>query len=136
MGFSNGSFCKIKEVVEKHDNYSVCKITITKKNKLTNEYELQFSAHCRFVGNAHKSVPMADQRIKIKSCDVTNCYKDKDGNLQFTKNPQYVVFGYELQESQGASAPQFHNPYDNGVNFEDLSSNSDDLPFNLELSLS
>lgn len=135
MGFSSGSFAKIKEVVEKHDNYSVCKITVTKKNKLTNEYELQFSAHCRFVGNAHKSVPMKDQRIKITSCDVTNCYKDKDGKLQFTKNPQYVVFGYELQESKGASANVPYNPYDNGVNFEDLSSNSDDLPFNLGLSL-
>ena len=129
MGFSQGSFAKIKEVVEKHDNYSVCKITVTKKNKLTNEYELQFSAHCRFVGNAHKSVPMADQRIKITSCDVTNCYKDKDGKLQFTKNPQYVVFGYELQESQGASAPMPYNPYDNGVNFEDLSSDDSSLPF-------
>jgi hypothetical protein len=129
MGFSQGSFAKIKEVVEKHDNYSVCKITVTKKNKLTNEYELQFSAHCRFVGNAHKSVPMKDQRIKITSCDVTNCYKDKDGNLQFTKNPQYVVFGYELQESQGVSAPMPYNPYDNGVNFEDLSSTDSDLPF-------
>ena len=129
MGFGVNSYAKIKEVVEKHDNYSVCKITITKKNKLTNEYELQFSAHCRFVGNAHKSVPMADQRIKITSCDVTNCYKDKDGKLQFTKNPQYVVFGYELQESQGASAPMPYNPYDNGVNFEDLSSSDSDLPF-------
>lgn len=129
MGFSNGSYAKIKEVVEKHDNYSVCKITVTKKNKLTNEYELQFSAHCRFVGNAHKSVPMADQRIKITSCDVTNCYKDKDGNLQFTKNPQYVVFGYELQESQGASSNVPYNPYDNGVNFEDLSSDDSSLPF-------
>ena len=129
MGFGVNCYAKIKEVVEKHDNYSVCKITVTKKNKLTNEYELQFSAHCRFVGNAHKSVPMKDQRIKITSCDVTNCYKDKDGNLQFTKNPQYVVFGYELQESQGASANVPYNPYDNGVNFEDLSSNSDDLPF-------
>ena len=129
MGFGVNSYAKIKEVVEKHDNYSVCKITVTKKNKLTNEYELQFSAHCRFVGNAHKSVPMKDQRSKITSCDVTNCYKDKDGKLQFTKNPQYVVFGYELQESQGASANVPYNPYDNGVNFEDLSSNSDDLPF-------
>ena len=135
MGFSQGNFAKIKEVVEKHDNYTVCKITVTKKNKLTNQYELQFSAHCRFVGNAHKSVPMADQRIKITSCDVTNCYKDKDGNLQFNKNPQYVVFDYELQESQGASAPMPYNPYDNGVNFEDLSSSDSDLPFNLGLSL-
>ena len=129
MGFGVNCFAKIKEVVEKHDNYSVCKITVTKKNKLTNEYELQFSAHCRFVGNAHKSVPMADQRIKITSCDVTNCYNDKDGNLQFTKNPQYVVFGYELQESQGASANVPYNPYDNGVNFEDLSSDDSSLPF-------
>ena len=129
MGFGVNCYAKIKEVVEKHDNYSVCKITVTKKNKLTNEYELQFSAHCRFVGNAHKSVPMKDQRIKITSCDVTNCYKDKDGNLQFTKNPQYVVFGYELQESQGASAPMPFNPYDNGVNFEDLSNSEDSLPF-------
>ena len=129
MGFGVNCYAKIKEVVEKHDNYSVCKITVTKKNKLTNEYELQFSAHCRFVGNAHKSVPLKDQRIKITSCDVTNCYKDKDGNLQFTKNPQYVVFGYELQESQGASANVPYNPYDNGVNFEDLSSDSSDLPF-------
>ena len=135
MGFGVNNYCKIKEVVEKQPNYTVCKVTITKKNKLTNEYELQFSAHCRFVGNAHKSVPMKDQRIKITSCDVTNCYKDKDGKLQFSKNPQYVVFGYELQESQGASAPMPYNPYDNGVNFEDLSSNSDDLPFNLGLSL-
>ena len=129
MGFCTNAYAKIKEVVEKQTNYTVCKVTITRKNKLTNEYELQFSAHCRFVGNAHKSVPMADQRIKITSCDVTNCYKDKDGNLQFTKNPQYVVFGYELQESQGASAPMPYNPYDNGVNFEDLSSSDSDLPF-------
>ena len=129
MGFSVGNFCKIKEVVEKHDNYSVCKITVTKKNKLTNQYELQFSAHCRFVGNAHKSVPMAEQRIKITSCDVTNCYTSKEGKLQFTQNPQYVVFGYELQESQGASANVPYNPYDNGVNFEDLSASEDTLPF-------
>lgn len=129
MGFSNGSFCKIKEVVDKQTNYTVCKVTITKKNKLTNEYELQFSAHCRFVGNAHKSVPMKDQRIKITSCDVTNCYKDKDGNLQFNKNPQYVVFGYELQESKDTPTPQPFNPYDNGVNFEDLSSDDSSLPF-------
>jgi hypothetical protein len=34
-----------------------------------------------------------------------------------------------LQESQGASAPMPYNPYDNGVNFEDLSSDDSSLPF-------
>lgn len=128
MGFCNNSYAKIKEVVEKHDNYTVCKITITRKNKLTNEYELQFSALCRFVGNAHKSVPLADQRIKITSCDVTNCYKDKDEKLQFTKNPQYVIFGYELQESIAPPTQLGTNPFELGANFEEHSGD-DDLPF-------
>ena len=129
MGFCTNAYAKIKEVVEKQPNYTVCKVTITKKNKMTNEYELQFSGICKFIGNAHKSVPLADQRIKITSCDVTNCYKDKDGNLQFNKNPQYLIFGYELQESINGSTPPTYNPYDNGVNFEDLSSSDSDLPF-------
>ena len=129
MGFSAGYYAKIKEVVEKQQNYTVCKITITRKNKMTNEYELQFSGICRFVGNAHKSIPMAGQRIRIVSCDVTNCYKDKEGNLQFTKSPQYVVFSYELQESQNGSTQIPYNPYDNGVNFVDLSSDDSSLPF-------
>lgn len=128
MGFCNNAYAKIKEVVEKHDNYTVCKITVTRKNKLTNEYELQFSALCRFVGNAHKSVPLADQRIKITSCDVTNCYKDKDGNLQFTKSPQYVIFGYELQESITPPTQLGTNPFELGANFEEVDENSE-LPF-------
>lgn len=128
MGFGVGNYCKIKEVVEKKDNYTICHLTIGKKNKVTQNFELNFTGRVRFVGDAHKSVPLKDQRIKITSCDVTNCFI-QDDKLQFTKNPQYVVFGYELQESQGASAPMPYNPYDNGVNFEDLSSDSSDLPF-------
>ena len=128
MGFCNNTFAKIKEVAEKHDNYTVCKITITRKNRTTNEYELQFSALCRFVGNAHKSVPLADQRIKITSCDVTNCYKDKDGNLQFTKSPQYVIFSYELQESITPPTQLGTNPFELGANFKAVDEDSE-LPF-------
>lgn len=129
MGFSAGNYAKIKEVVEKKDNYTVCKVTISKKNKATNKYELTFSGFVKFVGNAHKSVPMADQRIKLTACDVTNCYTTQDGGIGYNKNPQYVCFEYELQESLNApsSAPQFGG-YTNPVNFEELSVDSD-LPF-------
>lgn len=129
MGFSAGNYAKIKEVVDKKDNYTTCKVTISKKNKQTNSYELTFSGFVKFVGKAHKSVPIADQRIKLVSCDVTNCYTTQDGGIGYNKNPQFVCFEYELQESQGASAPtpQFGG-YSNPIAFEELSVDSD-LPF-------
>ena len=95
--FSNNSYAKIKEV-EEQENYSVCKITISKKNKTTNKYETDFVGKVRFVGQAHLQKPMADQRIKITSCGVSNCYT-KDDKLEFPKFPTYTIFSYELQDS-------------------------------------
>jgi hypothetical protein len=97
MGFSNDTFLKIKEVKEQKENYTICKCTISKKNKKTNQYELNFCADVTFIGNAHKQRPMAGQRIKITLCDVINCYV-KDGKIEFLKAPRYYIFGYELQE--------------------------------------
>lgn len=129
MGFSAGNYAKIKEIVDKKDNYTVCKVTISKKNKATNKYELTFSGYVKFVGNAHKSVPMPEQRIKLTACDVTNCYTTQDGGIGYNKNPQYVCFEYELQESQGGSAPpQQFGGYSNPIAFEELSTDSV-LPF-------
>lgn len=105
MGFSVGNYAKIKEVKEVKENYTVVKLSFSKKNKATNEYETNFIGVARFVGNAHLQKPMVDQKIKITSCDVTNCYT-KDGQMVFPERPQYVVFGYELQEGNGnASQP-------------------------------
>jgi hypothetical protein len=59
----------------------------------------------RFVGQAHLQRPMADQRIKITSCGVSNCYT-KDDKLEFPKAPTYTIFGYELQDSNGATASE------------------------------
>lgn len=97
--FSVNSFAKIKEIVETKDNYTVCKISISKKDKKTNQYETTFIAKVTFLGDAHLQRPMADQRIKITSCGVSNCYV-KDNKLEFLKVPRYVVFGYELQSDQ------------------------------------
>lgn len=93
--FGNNSYAKIKSV-ENKENYSVCKISISKKNKTTNAYETDFVAKVRFVGQAHLQRPMDGQRIKIISCGVSNCYT-KDDKLEFLQSPTYVVFSYELQ---------------------------------------
>lgn len=93
--FSVNSYAKIKEV-EVKDTYTTCRITITKKNKKTNKYETTFIAKVRFVGSAHLQRPMADQKIKITACGVSNCTSNENG-IEFMKYPSYVIFGYELQ---------------------------------------
>lgn len=130
MGFSAGNYAKIKEVVDKQEKYTVCKLTISRKNKEANRYELTFASNfVKFVGNAHKSMPMAEQRIKLTACDVTTCYTKQDGSIGYFKNPQYVVYEYELQEGTNATsstAPQFG--FVNPISLEELSADSD-LPF-------
>lgn len=90
--FSNECYAKIKKV-EKQEKVTICQIsTSTKKN---DKYECDFIGYCRFVGNAHNNEPVVGQRIKIISCGVSNCYS-KDNNLNFLKNPNYIVFDYIL----------------------------------------
>ena len=99
--FSNNSYAKIKEV-ENKGNYSMCKISISKKIKETGKYETDFIAKVRFVGKAHNQRPLTDQRIKITSCGVSNCFV-KDDKLEFSKFPTYTIFDYELQDSNGTT---------------------------------
>jgi hypothetical protein len=116
---SNNCYAKIKEVEDK-GNYSICKISISKKNKQTNIYETTFYGKVNFVGQAHLQRPMAEQRIKIISCGVQNCYT-KDDKLEFMKSPKYVVFGYELQSDENTETTST-KPFLDGID-EDI------LPF-------
>lgn len=104
--FSANTYAKIKEIVEIKDTYTVCKISTSRKDTRTNKYETDFIGRVRFVGNAHLQRPMADQKIKITSCGCANCYV-KDDKLEFLKSPNYVVFGYELADNNGAQAVPF-----------------------------
>ena len=116
--FSNNSYAKIKEV-ETKDNYSICKLVISKKITGTDKYETDFIGKARFVGKANLLRPMADQRIKIISCGVSNCYVKND-SLEFLKIPNYTVFDYELQESNTNSTA-------NSVNLAPI--DDSELPF-------
>lgn len=111
-------YAKIKSV-EVKENYSVCKISISKKNKQSGKYETDFIGKVNFVSQAHLQRPLKDQRIKITSFGVQNCYI-KDDNIEFLKTPKIAVFSYELQEDNGASAnttPTFEVDNDNTLPF-------------------
>lgn len=100
--FGTNSYMTIWEVNDK-GNYAEVSLTSTKKNKATGNNEQDFgSKFVRFVGDAYLQRPMPEQRIKVTGCGVQNAYV-KDGKTQYLKSPTYVVWAYELQESNGKS---------------------------------
>jgi hypothetical protein len=136
MGFSVGSYAKIKEV-ENKGNHSKGKIVISKKIPNSNpaQYVCTFAGWVTLVGKAHKNQPMVNQKIKITNCDITNGYLDATGQQKFTNSPQYVIYDYELDGApqnngympSAYGAPNFAN---NSPTFEEISiSNESDLPF-------
>lgn len=97
MGFSVGSYAKVKEV-ENKGNYSKAKIVISKKIKGSNpaQYVCTFAGWVTCVGNAHNKGLVAGQKIKITNCDVNNGYLDRDGTQKFNNAPQFTLYDYDL----------------------------------------
>lgn len=126
MGFRNGAFCTIWEVKEGKGNYSDVRISISKKNKQTNEYETDFNGFVRFIGDASKKVKSYKEkdRVKLGDCEVTNHY-DKEKKITYTN---FAVFSFEDPESNGASGST-PNGNDGSMNIPD-DVNDSGLPFN------
>ena len=100
--FQNGASARIWEVEDK-GNYSVCSITTSHKDERSNKYEIDFShKFVRFVGQAQKNKPLPEQIIKITNCAVKNVYYE-NGEKKYLKNPSFVIFDYELVESEKAN---------------------------------
>ena len=55
MGFRNGAFAKVWEVTPVSDTSTKLRISISRKNKQTNEYEQDFSGFVLAIGTAAAS---------------------------------------------------------------------------------
>lgn len=80
MGFQTGAYAKIWQIKpSEKGNSTNIQLSISRKNKMTNEYETDFSGFVNFYGEAHKKAELLKEkdRIKITSCDVSNRY-DKE----------------------------------------------------------
>ncbi len=114
MGFRIGAYAKVWEVNDK-GNYSEAKISISKKNKQTNQYETDFQSKVRLVGQAHNCRIKANDRIKINACDVSTRY-NKETKVTYTN---FVIFELETDDEQPKA-----------ISMEDLPTVTDsDLPF-------
>ena len=134
MGFSVGSYAKIKEV-ENKGNYSKAKLTISKKIKDSNpaQYVCTFVGWVNCVGNAHSKRPMAGQKIKITNCDVNNGYADRvTGEQKFMNSAQFTLYDYELDGQASMPSGNGYMPSGYGGN-NSMPSGFDEIPLDSSL---
>lgn len=96
MGFRIGAYATVWEIKDGSGNWTDVKLSISKKNRYTGEYETDFNSYIRFIGGAAEKADRLTPRtrIKIGECDVTNHY-DKEKGVTYTN---YAVFDFEYAD--------------------------------------
>lgn len=136
MGFRQGAYARIWSV-ENKGKYSVCNMTVSKKNKETGEYNVEFhDGFVRLVGNAHQAMMGVDipekkgVPVKIGACDVTTNYVPERKQTYVN----YVVYGFEDDNNtQQKSQPKKQAPQQSADDFMNIPDGADEeyeLPFN------
>ena len=94
-GFRTGAFAKIWEVKPFSDTSVRLRLSVSRKNKQTGEYEQDFSGFVDAVGTAaaKKAASLKEgDRIKIGDVDVTTKY-NSDKKITYTN---YKMFSFEM----------------------------------------
>lgn len=86
----------------KSGNTTRVRLSSSRKNKKTDEYEQDFSGFCTFIGPAHEMAKNLQEkdRIKILECDVGTTY-DKEKKIEYIN---YKVFNFEMADGSTPAA--------------------------------
>lgn len=94
MGFRTGAYATVWEVRGISDTMTRCRVSISKKNRTTGQYEQDFGGYITFIGSAaaNKALKLKEKdRIKLGDVDVDNKYvKEKD--ITYTN---FKVFSFD-----------------------------------------
>lgn len=107
MGFRTGAYAKVWKVEPFSDTSTKLRLSVSRKNKQTGEYEQDFSGFANAVGTAaaKKAACLKEgDRIKLGDVDVTTKY-DKAKDITYVN---YKIFSFEVDGSEGA-APKANN---------------------------
>lgn len=118
MGFRKDAYATIWSVEPTSDTLTKARISVSRKNKQTGEYETDFSGFVSFIGTtaAKKSSCLKERdRIRLGDVDVSNKY-DKEKNVTYTN---FKIFSFETQDATNSGAqksetPEPKNPVDDG----------------------
>lgn len=97
MGFRSQAFCKIWEITPQTDTRTKGRISISRKNRQTGEYETDFSGFVSFLGTAaarKAAVLKEGDRIRLGDVDVSNRF-DKEKQITYTN---FNIFSFETQD--------------------------------------
>lgn len=128
MGFRVGAYAKVWQVENVSGTCTRCRISISRKNKETGEYDQDFSGYVSFVGTgcATKAAQLREgDTIKLGDVDATTRY-DKVKKVTYYN---YAVFSFEndLDKQKPKEAKSADAKGEEG--FSDLDINDDGLPF-------
>lgn len=115
MGFRQDGYATVWGVEKKSDTMTVVRLTTSRKNARTNEFEQDFSGFVAFVGkeNAQSALKLKEKdRIKLSRVDVSSKY-DKEKKREYIN---YTCFGFEPSSNSAKenTASQGENPQDGG----------------------
>ena len=125
MGFRQGSFATIWQIEPVKDTITKAKITTSKKNKNTGEYETDFSGFVTFLGTAvaSKAAKLKEKNsIKLGEVDVTRKW-DKEKQKEYIN---FNVFAFEMADSKATSSP---TTVENTEAVDNGEVETDDYPF-------
>lgn len=115
MGFRTGAFAKVWEITPMSDTSTKLRLSISRKNKQTGEYEQDFSGFVLCIGTAaaRNAAKLSEgARIKLGDCDVTTKY-DAQKKITYTN---FKLFSFEDADSsksaESSASPQ--PPVDDG----------------------
>ena len=97
MGFRQNGFCSVWSIEpSKTGKTTRVRLSSSRKNRATGEYEQDFSGFCTFIGKAHDMAQKLQpkDRIKILECDVGTDY-DKEKQKEYVN---YKVFDFEMAD--------------------------------------
>lgn len=100
MGFRKDAYATVWEVTPVSETMTKVRLSTSKKNKQTDQYETDFSGFVAFVGAAaaKNAAHLAEKdRIKLGDVDVTTKY-DKEKKTTYTN---FTAFNFEQQNSGG-----------------------------------
>lgn len=126
MGFRNGAYARVWGIKTVSDTITNVNLSISRKNKKTDEYIQDFSGFVDFLGSANAQKALNLRRgdtIKLGDTDVSTSYK-KETKQSFT---QFKVFSFENVDNSNKPTDA-HDSVDSGE-VEDTSKDEEPLPF-------
>lgn len=109
MGFRTGAYAKVWEVTPMSDTSTKVRLSVSRKNKQSGEYEQDFSGFVLCIGTAaarNAAKLKEGARIKIGDCDVTTKY-DQQKKITYTN---FKMFSFEDADGNSSSEPDKTDP--------------------------